>query len=371
METAMGSVENGLSAEQLVDSLAAADRWGVNVTAWQLLELGPEHYERTARALGAAVDRGIPVRLLGSRLETCAPGFVPFAVELALGSLRHDPNECLAYRGENAADVPADVLGAGGDYRDELVAVLRQLVEDRALDPRLRWRAASRASLAGEEHRNDAERFLLAAGVADPQAGPVLKVRSAEEESELRAAVSAQWRRIEDYLAEHAPAALTGLAGPASPAELADVQRSLGRPLSVDFAASCMIHRAVAFRGSVWDHVEHLDLGDLAEELNKAQDGYGGWSGGGVDDEIRRDWGWRPGWVPLAFEPDGSAIALDLDPAAAGVVGQVIYLDQGMPDHVIESSWLDVLRKFAEELEAGTYRYQESTGELHHADSQD
>ncbi|MFD9128463.1 SMI1/KNR4 family protein [Kitasatospora sp. NPDC059571] len=347
----------------LLAAVAESGRLEVFRTAHALLELGPAHHAELRAALDGVLLRGVPVPFLRRPLTSHHPDFVPHAVALALGSLLLDPDEFLARRGEGYCyDVPLAVAEAGAEYRGDLAAALWRLVEDPDRPPALRWRAAARLELLGDTERAAAERYLQDAGVSDPQAAPPPLPPDERRDAALRAAVADTWRRIEEYLAGHAPALLDGLAGPADDADIAEAEEALGRPLPVDFAASCRIHRAVDVPGGP---VDHLDVADLAEGRDEAVED-GGWDSPDADDEIRRDWGWRPGWIPLAHEGDGSIVALDLDPAAAGVLGQVIYADQGFPDHVVADGWLSVLTDFADALEAGRYRYDEALGELDH-----
>ncbi|MFC6595385.1 SMI1/KNR4 family protein [Kitasatospora paranensis] len=353
---------------ELFATVAAGNRSEVAGAARSLLDLGPAHHAEVRRALDGALLRGVPVAFLRRPLTAHHPGFVAHAVALALGTLLLDPDAFLARRGEeNCYDVPAAVSAAGGEYHTDLAAALWLLVEDQGRPPVLRWRAAARLALLGATERAAAERALLDLGVPDPQAGPPPLAPDEGRDAALRAAVADAWRRIEEYLAGHAPAVLDGLAGPADEAEIAEAEEALGWPLPVDFTASCRIHRAVALPGGPADGVDHADLAVLAERRDEEVE-EGGWDSAEADDAIRRDWGWRPGWIPLTYDLDGSITALDLDPGRTGTVGQVIHADQGFPDHVVADGWLRVLADFAAALEAGCYRYDPARGELHRRD---
>ncbi|MFD8783615.1 SMI1/KNR4 family protein [Kitasatospora sp. NPDC059599] len=173
-------------------------------------------------------------------------------------------------------------------------------------------------------------------------------------DQQVRTAVADAWKRIEDWLAEHAPASLAALAGPATTEEIAAVERALGPALPAEFAASLAIHRAVDLNGALAD-VEHPDLSELPGLRDQEVEDFM-WSVDEVHEQIRLGDCWRSGWIPLGREGDGSLFVLDLDPAPAGTHGQVLYAEQGLvPDTVRYAGWLDALRAAATELASGHY----------------
>jgi cell wall assembly regulator SMI1 len=58
----------------------------------------------------------------------------------------------------------------------------------------------------------------------------------------MTAPISESWKRIENWLAEHAPATYAALAPPADPADIAAVERVIGRPLLKPLVMSLLRH---------------------------------------------------------------------------------------------------------------------------------
>lgn len=73
--------------------------------------------------------------------------------------------------------------------------------------------------------------------------GKPVPVATPPAETATRAARA--WRRIEAWLARHAPRSARSLPGPASSSAIARAQRRLGRPLPPDLVASLRVHDGV------------------------------------------------------------------------------------------------------------------------------
>ncbi|MGW4047607.1 SMI1/KNR4 family protein [Streptomyces sp. NPDC004721] len=58
----------------------------------------------------------------------------------------------------------------------------------------------------------------------------------------MTAPISESWKRIENWLAEHAPATYAALAPPADPADIAGAERVIGRPLLKPLVMSLSRH---------------------------------------------------------------------------------------------------------------------------------
>ncbi|WP_405688172.1 SMI1/KNR4 family protein [Streptomyces sp. NBC_00057] len=58
----------------------------------------------------------------------------------------------------------------------------------------------------------------------------------------MTAPISESWTRIENWLAEHAPATYAALAPPADPADIAAIERVIGRPLLKPLVMSLLRH---------------------------------------------------------------------------------------------------------------------------------
>jgi cell wall assembly regulator SMI1 len=77
---------------------------------------------------------------------------------------------------------------------------------------------------------------------------------------------------------------------------------------------------------------------------------------------VRGDW-WNVGWVPFASDCGGDYYCIDLAPARGGKKGQVIAMahDSGARK-LLAPSLREWLARFADQLEAGKYRYDEDEG---------
>lgn len=64
----------------------------------------------------------------------------------------------------------------------------------------------------------------------------------------MTASINESWTRIENWLAEHAPATYGALAPPADPADIAAVERVIGRPLLKPLVLSLLRHDGVLDR---------------------------------------------------------------------------------------------------------------------------
>jgi cell wall assembly regulator SMI1 len=67
---------------------------------------------------------------------------------------------------------------------------------------------------------------------------------------------------------------------------------------------------------------------------------------------------WNTRWVPISHNNGGDHQCIDLDPARGGTVGQVIQFSHEVgPVRVLAVGFGAWLRTYAEELDAGHYRY--------------
>jgi cell wall assembly regulator SMI1 len=68
---------------------------------------------------------------------------------------------------------------------------------------------------------------------------------------------------------------------------------------------------------------------------------------------------WNLGWIPI-MDADGDHVMIDLDPAPGGKIGQVIERSHEVgPLRLIAYSFREFLSNYADDLEAGKYRYGE------------
>ncbi|MFE9425138.1 SMI1/KNR4 family protein [Kitasatospora sp. NPDC006697] len=356
----------GLGPEQGRQAVARLAGYGqqdihtARVAARYLVRLPAEQHREVRAALDGLLERGWALGLLANPLTALDPAQLANAVHVAITSMRYDS---WTFIGTDAAawqDAVSAVRAAGPQCSDEVLASLWALVRDETAQLAIRRRAATRIREFGEAERAAAEEWLERSRLRG--AGP--GGRRQLTDGQLRAEVARVWQRIEDQLAQQAPGVLEQLGGPATAAEIAELEGRLGMRLPVDFAASCARHRSVGFGGAAGFDIEHDDLMTLSARPGQSAeepDGIGqgrGWEE--ATGEVRwTDDDWRAGWLEISYEPDGSIIALDLDPGPAGVRGQVIHVDQGIAQsvRVKAENWLGLLREFADALAGGRYGY--------------
>ena len=189
------------------------------------------------------------------------------------------------------------------------------------------------------------------------------------------ATVGEAWDRIEAWLTANAKG-WKPLRKPATAAQVAWLEKAVGHKLPADLRQSLLRHNgsteglfpfgpdsrdcyglyAATDVAGVWEmQAELLDGGDLAPNKAKAQAGI-------------RAARWNTGWVPIAGNGAGDYFCVDLAPAKGGRVGQVIHVGHEGPKRTrLGTSVTDWLGRFAADLEAGAYRYEEDEDGLVHA----
>ena len=202
--------------------------------------------------------------------------------------------------------------------------------------------------------------------LAEPE--PAVLIR--RPDARAAAPVAESWARIEAWFAVHLPAALATLRPPAAEADLAALERRIGRPLPADFRASYRIHDGqschaegayglgVLFGRAIEPIAEGEGVAWLYEyrverEWGELDNGMRDWEFY-PPDAMRESWG-GPGWLPFYWDIGRNFIGLDLDPGPNGVAGQVIPFgtdDRFRP--VLALSFAHLLEDIADELEAGS-----------------
>lgn len=157
---------------------------------------------------------------------------------------------------------------------------------------------------------------------------------------------------------------------PATEAELDEAERRLGRRLPPDLRALYGIadgdgigyDNRYLFQGCAWLPLKSL----VAEHEDRSQEGrpwYGWdleWEGVVFDatppDTVRRC-GDHPGWLRFATPEDGNYLAVDMDPAAAGRPGQVIWTGRDHNDGpgYVADSLTSLLGHYLDLLDQGSY----------------
>ena len=161
--------------------------------------------------------------------------------------------------------------------------------------------------------------------------------------------VETSWRLLEDVFREHLHSLYRNLRRPASAANLAYLERTIGRPIPPAWRRSLLVHDGVRrqpytpfFNGSCL-----LSAREVARIWRMRCRAHAVDDPGGPEDadpRIRNDLWWRLGWIPIT-DQDGNYHVVDLDPAPGGKVGQVIlFRNSGGGGRVIASgyaAWLD------------------------------
>ncbi|WP_369182620.1 SMI1/KNR4 family protein [Streptomyces sp. Y1] len=347
----LGSDRARTAAERLAAIARAGAMPGASVAWRQLLALGPAFHPLLRPVLNGIVDAGTPLHDLVGSPAARASGFEDDAAALALRSLPLGPAFAIRRRHHREDDVVTRILACGEHYRQPTLLALTATAQNTALSDCARWHAVHRLAEVDADAFERTAAALLAAGVADPTAGPLPPELGEAEADAIRERVARAWHRIREQLRTRYPDFVIRFGPGASAAEIAALESELGFALPVDFAASLALHRAVEYDGLVLGLCPHHDIGELAERRTDGMD----WEEGSQQvPEIRGDYGWRPGWVPLHVA-DSDWDVLDLDPAPAGRYGQVIRISHDSWPGVQAPSWLAMLERVADDMESGRY----------------
>ncbi len=165
------------------------------------------------------------------------------------------------------------------------------------------------------------------------------------------------WQDIDTWCGHHAPRTARDLCPGASERHIQRLEAFLSGLLPDDYRASLLTHNGDADLGPA--HYLSADGVWRAASAMLAQEEAGAFAeqrilrnGGGV---IHDRW-WHHAWVPIAREPDRTLLCLDLDPAPAGLMGQVIRHDTITgPVATAHRSFEEWLRAYRDDLLAGRY----------------
>lgn len=155
--------------------------------------------------------------------------------------------------------------------------------------------------------------------------------------------VAEVFEELESWFAQHAPRAKEVLLPPASPADIAAYEKTVGVSLPGELQSLLELHdgqdpyafvstidgcrlMSCAAAAKAWSTLgELLDAGDLAQPAESK------------DGKVKPVW-WNKRWLPFA-DAGGDMLCLDLDPAPGGTVGQVLrfYHDEGWRDPLAPS----------------------------------
>jgi cell wall assembly regulator SMI1 len=165
------------------------------------------------------------------------------------------------------------------------------------------------------------------------------------------------WRRIESWLAAHAPPLRACLAPGASSGAIERAEGNLQVRLPDDVRDSYSIHDGSGFGGLL--PFPLLSLSRVVQEWSNWRElllkGTFGDAESTPQGSIKTDW-WNVRWIPFTHDGGGNHQCIDLDPAPGGEVGQVINFDHEVgATEVLAPSFRVYLAAFADDLEAGCY----------------
>jgi cell wall assembly regulator SMI1 len=158
--------------------------------------------------------------------------------------------------------------------------------------------------------------------------------------------VDAAWKRIEDWLAGHAPKSRRALRPPATAARIDTLQRQMSVPFPPDLVASLRRHDGVSAAGfDLPPFFSPLPADRIAAE----------WAVNcGVMADLGPDLGtwWHPAFVPFASAGDGGCLLTDQRDGGHGRVGE-FYPEDGTSFDGWPASVADLLEGTARSLETG------------------
>ncbi|RYY18938.1 MAG: SMI1/KNR4 family protein [Cytophagaceae bacterium] len=167
--------------------------------------------------------------------------------------------------------------------------------------------------------------------------------------------------RITQWLAAHAPRVLEASLNPgASAAELSRLATAVGRPLPADYQELYRWHNGLNEEADNWGSFFYgMHFLPLAEVLDAYQYQAGQTKTSPLekaDATVRPAVLQNPYWLRLGFDGGHGWLCVDLDPAAAGTYGQVIYLYEIQEIAFrVAGSVTELLTEFAHDLERGLY----------------
>jgi cell wall assembly regulator SMI1 len=172
------------------------------------------------------------------------------------------------------------------------------------------------------------------------------------------------WKRLETWLAEHAPRILESLNPPATAESLAACEARLGVRLPEDVRASYIRHDGQAYiqpfgAPGLFDGWRWLPLAGVVRLWTTWKELL---DNGTIDNtpeetngQVVGDW-WNAEWIPFADSGMGYDRSLDLHPGPRGSVGQVITVCHDDPRRpVLASSFREWLWDYLLDLEAGVF----------------
>jgi cell wall assembly regulator SMI1 len=180
---------------------------------------------------------------------------------------------------------------------------------------------------------------------------------------------------IDEWLSDNAPELYESQVaerGAADPADVAELEAALGRPLPDDLRAYLRLFGAtggldiaeyigISVKGmlAIW---RAADKGIKDSEIEE-------WTlYGKFDPESVQAEFWHPGWVPFAYTGKSDSLCLDLAPASGGDAGQIInWSSYHGPSGPYARNLESYLARYRDGLVAGKYVYNEGLARLEEA----
>lgn len=181
------------------------------------------------------------------------------------------------------------------------------------------------------------------------------------------------WKEIDAWLALHWPQGLEDLRPPATPADIEALEAMLGATLPAALAESLQVHNGQGGHfGFLLPSGHLLGTAEIAEHWRcwKSLLDAGQFRGLAAESQsgVLPDW-WSTGWVPITHNGFGDHHCLDLSPATAGAVGQVVAIWHDQPERtVVAPSYTAWLRRLLEDLHCGAVVYSAHENGLVEAD---
>ena len=169
------------------------------------------------------------------------------------------------------------------------------------------------------------------------------------------------WSAIEKWFAANASSDEFALSAGASESELRRVESAIGLRFPDDLRISYAIHDGVVNQRSLYFSYYLLTLEEIIKTCNMLkqileQGNYHGFVAS-PKGPIRPVY-WDPCWIQFMDNGAGDGLAVDMNPAEGGAIGQVIVCSHETgPERVLAISFGDWLSQFADDLRNGKYEY--------------
>jgi cell wall assembly regulator SMI1 len=172
-----------------------------------------------------------------------------------------------------------------------------------------------------------------------------------------------QWHRILTWFASKAPGARFSAEPPASEEEVASTESLLDVRLPPDVRESYLLHNG-GKSGAFYRNYRFMPLDEIRDSWRML-------TGSSLEEYPASPEGpvkavsWNRRWIPIMDTGAGDHLCVDLDPEPGGSVGQVIeWSHEEGPSSVLAPSFRQWLSQYADDLEAGRYRFDPMSGNI-------